>query len=353
MSADQIRRQLERIRAQHNDAERKVGEYQTRESQKRADASRARSAAARATSASTSRTKSNEADRREKEAEAAGKQATQWQQKATKYGKEVGRLLRDLDRAEAAEQRAADRKRDREQQLRDRRQAVAHTALSARVTAAEASVQDLHQSLPAPKPEKLRVLILTSSGEGDLRVGREVRQIRGAVQAAVLRDFVELDVRSAATPKDLLDGIIEFRPHVVHFSGHSNESFVVFEEDTDAHNPGIAIPAGVFARAMAAVDTPPSLVIFNSCNSAEQAAQLVEGVVPFAIGMADSVEDGDAIRYAARFYGAIANGQSVGGAHEVARTDLEMQGSDRDDLPTLHAGPGYDPRDAALVTGTV
>jgi hypothetical protein len=31
-------------------------------------------------------------------------------------------------------------------------------------------------------------------------------------------------------------------------------------------------------------------------------------VVPFAIGMADNIEDGDAINYAAQFYAAVANG---------------------------------------------
>jgi hypothetical protein len=36
---------------------------------------------------------------------------------------------------------------------------------------------------------------------------------------------------------------------------------------------------------------------------------------PSAIGMADSIEDGDAITYAARFYAAVADGQSFRSAH--------------------------------------
>jgi hypothetical protein len=168
----------------------------------------------------------------------------------------------------------------------------------------------------------------------------------------VHRDFIEFDIRPAATTSDLLDGITEFRPHVVHFSGHSNESFILFEDDTDGPNPGIAIPAAVFASALAAVDEPPSLIVLNSCNSAPQAAQLIQGVVPFAIGMSDTVDDGDAIRYSARFYGAITNGQSIEGAHELARTDLEMQGTAGHDIPTLMVAAGLSARDASLVTGT-
>ena len=71
---------------------------------------------------------------------------------------------------------------------------------------------------------------------------------------------------------------------------------------------------------------PPSLVVFNSCNSESQAVSLVQGIVPFAIGMSDTVDDGDAIRYAARLYGAIANGQSIGGAHELAARIWKCRG---------------------------
>lgn len=353
MSASQIRSQLERKRAQQAEAEKKAGEFRSRESKKRAEAAKAQAAAARATNASSARSKLAESRRREGEAAAAGKDAARWQVKAAGYSNEALRLARSLERAEASEQRAAQTQRDREQRQRDQRHAAERSALTERVASAEANVARLQQHLPAPRPEKLRILLLTSSGEGDLRVGREIRQIRAAVKAAAHRDYVDLDVRSAATPQDLLDGITEFRPHVVHFSGHSDEKFVVFEEDTDDPNSGVAIPAEVFARALRAVDTPPSLVVLNSCRSAAQAERLVAGVVPFAIGMADKIYDDDAIGYAARFYGTIANGQSIEGAHEIARTDLEMRGAEGHLLPTLYAAESYDPRNASLVTGPV
>jgi len=353
MSAAQIRSQLERKQAQHINAERKAGKYRSKESKKRADAAKARSVAASTKSAQTAKSKYRDADQRDREAESAGKEASRWQSRASGYAKEAAVLSSKLAKAIASEQRGAEQKRDREQKQRDRREAAANAVRSDRVTSAEMRVASLQDSLPSPKPEKLRVLILTSSGEGDLRVGREMRQIRAAVRAAVLRDFIELDLRPAATPSDLLDGITEFRPHVVHFSGHSDEAFVVFEGDTDAPNPGVAIPATVFARAIAAVDYPPSLVVFNSCNSESQAVSLVQGIIPFAIGMSDTVDDGHAIRYAARFYGAIANGQSIGGAHELARADLEMQGAAGHELPTLAVAEGLDARMLALVTGTV
>lgn len=75
--------------------------------------------------------------------------------------------------------------------------------------------------------------MLGASSEGDLRVGREQKLIRAAVESALHRDQIELDVRPAATTADLLDGITKFRPHVVHFSGHSNDDLIVFEDEAD------------------------------------------------------------------------------------------------------------------------
>jgi hypothetical protein len=165
--------------------------------------------------------------------------------------------------------------------------------------------------LREPKPEKLRVLILGASSEGDLRVGREQKRIRAAVESVLHRDQIELDVRPAATTADLLDGLTKFRPHVVHFSGHSSDDLIVFEAEEDGPHEGVVVTAHAFASAVKATDDPPLLVLLNSCKSASQIDDLVGQVVPFAIGMADSIEDGDAINYAARFYAAIANGHSI------------------------------------------
>lgn len=349
MSAAQIRSQIATKRSQYADAQKKAGQYRAKESAKRSEAAKARLAASKTNSASTAKTKLGEAVRRDKDAEAAGKEAARWSTKAAAYGKDVASLETKLSKAEVSEQKAADTKRAREQQQRDRQQAAANREIARRMTTTEHQVVHVLRAVPAPQPEKLRVLVLTSA-DGDLRVGREVRQITAAVKAAVNRDHIDFDVRPAATTADLLKGLTEFRPHVIHFSGHSDESFIVFEQDTDHPNDGINIPADVFARAIGSVDTPPGLVVLNSCSSADQAYGLIEGIVPFAIGMADEIEDHAAIGYAARFYGAIADGQSIAGAHNVARVALELEGIDDHDLPTLAVADGFDAATTILVT---
>ena len=349
MSSNQYRSELERKRKQRTEAETKAGEYRTKESQKRSESAKARLAASKANSDSTRLSKLRESERKDKEAESAGKEAGRWQAKAAGFMKDESTLMTRLTNAERSESEAAERKRKRDQQQSDRRYAAERAALEARLAGAEATADRAFRILPAPKPEKLRVLILGAASEGDLRVGREQKRIRTAVESALHRDQIELDVRPAATTADLLDGITRFRPHIVHFSGHSDHDLIMFEDDTDEHHEGVVVTAQAFSRAIQATDNPPLLVLLNSCNSASQIDDVVANVTPFAIGMADSIDDADAINYAAQFYAAVANGQSIRSAHLSGRVALELAGLDGAALPTLAHAPDADPASTILV----
>lgn len=352
MSASQYRGQLERKRKQRIDAERKAGEFRSRESAKRAEAARARQAAAKSTSQSTTKSKLRDAERRDNEAETAGKEAGRWQSRAAAYAKEESSLQARLSRAERSEFEAAERRRQHELREADRRAAAEKALLNSRISETEHVLDRALRQLPAPKPEKLRILVLGASSEGDLRVGREQKRIRSAVESALHRDWIELDVRPAATPSDLMDGITKFRPHVVHFSGHGDEDIIWLEDEKDEPHEGVIVSASVLAKVVRATDSPPLLVLLNSCNSASQIDALVDRVVPFAIGMAEEINDGDAINYAAQFYAAIANGQSINSAHLAAKVRLELDGLDGAELPTLAWAPDVDPAATILVKPT-
>lgn len=349
MSAGQYRGQLERKRKQRVDAEKKAGEHRTKESKKRSEAAKARQAAAKTKSETTARSKLREADRKDKGAETAGTEAGRWQVKAAGYLQEESALITKLTRAEQAEAEAEERRRKRDQERAGRRTASERASLESRIKGAEDSVNHVLRQLPEPKPEKLRVLMLGASSEGDVRVGREQKRIRAAVESALHRDQIEMDVRPAATAADLLDGMTKFRPHVVHFSGHSEDDLIVFEDEQDEPHQGVIVTASSFAKAIRATDEPPLLVLLNSCKSAAQIDDLTVKVVPFAIGMADNIDDVDAINYAAQFYAAIANGQSIQSSHLSGQAALELAGLDGADLPTLAWAQGVDPAKTFLV----
>ncbi len=349
MSANLYRRQLEGVRKRRVAAEKKAGALRATEAAKRTAAASARAAAARTQSAQTSMTKGRVADQREREAVAAGREAAKWQSNAAGYSGDEAKLQAKLAAAETAERAISDRRREREVRAIEQEAAADRAELVHRIAAAEDGLSGVLSELRAPKPERLRVLMLAASSEGDLRVGREQKRIRAAVETALHRDLVELDVRPSATIADLLDGITKFRPHVVHFSGHSGDDLIEFEAEVDEHHEGIVVSARAFAAAVSATDDPPLLVLLNSCHSASQIDRLVHAVVPFAIGMADEIDDGDAIVYPAQFYAAVANGQSVWAAHQSGRAALSLAGAPGEELPTLASAEGRDPRMAILV----
>lgn len=142
--------------------------------------------------------------------------------RAAGYAKDELGVAKDLARAETSETKTADRTRQRDEKRAEQRAAAQRAELETRINRTEMNVTQAIRELREPKPEKLRILLLGASSEGDLRVGREQARIRKAVEAALHRDYVDFDARPAATTADLLDGITKFRPHVVHFSGHSN-----------------------------------------------------------------------------------------------------------------------------------
>jgi hypothetical protein len=90
-------------------------------------------------------------------------------------------------------------------------------------------------------------------------------------------------------------------------------------------------------------------VFLNSCHSAAHLDAIVADLVPFAIGMGNEIADGAAIAYAAQFYAAVANGQSIRSADRLARVNLKMSGLSGADLPVLACAANVDPEQAVLV----
>lgn len=349
MSANQYRSELIRKRNQRVNAEKRASGFRIKEASKRSEATKARAAAARASSASTASMRIREAARKDTEADAAGKEVGAWQRRAASYSKQEAVIQEKLSRAEQSEAATVERRRQSAERSSAAASRQRQLAIDLRLDQQQAQISHAMQTIRPPKPERLRILMLSASAEGDLRIGREAKRIRAGIQSALGRDLVDLDIRTAATTDDLLDGLTSFRPHVVHFSGHSEESFVVFEEDADVFNEGVMVDAGVFSRALAAVDEPPLLVLLNSCNSESQATRLASEVVPFAIGMSDEIYDTDAITYAAAFYSAIANGQTIAAADRIGKVSLELAGLSGYELPTLSSALEADAEATRLV----
>ena len=323
--ADQLRSEIARLKSTEADLKKQRSAAMAEVAKATAAARDKRSRNTRTTSLSTANSNLREAERQDKRAVDYDKKATDLSKKIADNVKRQTEKERSLDSALRDEQRQQDR--DGERRRRTERDHAREIGKLSRQT-----VHHVHETrvIEPPKPERLRVLYLSANPEMDLRLDAEVRMVRDSVRKALHRDLVDIDHRPAATPEDLLDGLNEFRPHVVHFSGHSGDGVALFDNGSVDEPEGRDVSIGLLRRALAATDTPPLALVLNSCDSLD-GADVILDVVPVVIGMASSISDLGAATFAARFYAAVASAQSVQAAVKQGAVGVDLAVLDDDE----------------------
>ena len=185
-------------------------------------------------------------------------------------------------------------------------------------------------AIPAEEPERNRTRILFFAanpiGEGQLNLGKEIREIEASLSRAKLRDRFEIIQAHATRPKDLMRRILEVRPEFVHFSGHGSQEGIYMLDDDDKPN---LISTKQIADVFKLFTEVVGCVVLNACYSNSQAAQIRE-YVPNVIGTTQKLPDTDAIEFASMFYAAIGEGNEIAFAFEYARLGLDLEGGEAD-----------------------
>lgn len=339
--ADTYRADLARLKDREATLRKELNRHETDAARAIEDERKQMASAGRTSSASTRNSYLNGAERARKKAVEAGRKAADVSQKLSQNARDQANKVRTLQSAEKSEQQAADRAADQR-----RRKEKDHAREIARLSSP--TVHYVH--VRPPEREKLRVLYLTANPGLDLRTDAEVRQVQQALRGAKYRDLVDIEQRPAATFQDLLDGLNDMRPHIVHFSGHAGGEAIQF--DTASLTPGAGDLVGfeVLVQALDATDHPPRLLVLNACDTLE-GAETILPAVPVIIAMSDSVLDTAAILFAAQFYAAIASGQSVGSALKQGKVKVRAAILDEDasQLPQHVARPDVSIDELVLV----
>jgi hypothetical protein len=203
--------------------------------------------------------------------------------------------------------------------------------------------------IPATPVEKV-ILFLAANpiATGQLRLDEEVREIEAGWQRAKHRDRFTLKQQWAVRPRDLQRAILEFKPQIVHFSGHgigSSEASVpesatrkllplnrvgeetgeagLFLEDQTGRAKLVSTEAiaGLFELFKNHVEC----VVLNACYSERQASAIAQHI-PYVIGMDRAISDRAAIEFAIGFYDALGAGESVEFAYKLGCSAIRMAG---------------------------
>jgi hypothetical protein len=184
------------------------------------------------------------------------------------------------------------------------------------------------------KRKHLDVLYLTANPHGDLRVGAEVNRVQQEVRGSKLRDNIDIHYRPAADLDSVTQGLNDLAPAIVHFSGHGNESGVGTDDARAARPAGKLVSFELLAKAVAATDKPPQVIVLNSCKSAGAKKSFFPPAKAI-VAMGDSIGDLAAIAFAAKFYAAIAAGQSLHSAFAQGKVAVEAVSINEADTPEL------------------
>jgi hypothetical protein len=199
------------------------------------------------------------------------------------------------------------------------------------------------------RKKRLDVLYSTANPnpKSPLRVEAEMRQVQEAVRGSRLRDNIALHYRPAANLKSILDGLNDLSPGIVHFSGHGYDGGIAVDHGRVKPPSGKVLTFDLLAKAIAAVDTPPRVIVLNSCHSAGAKKAFLPPAKAI-VAMGDSISDLAATAFAAQFYGAIAAGQSLKSAFNQGLVAIEAVSLNEAKTPQLILADGIKASDVVL-----
>lgn len=356
------RTELERARRKQADEEKKASAAAKAASDKRKSAGRTSSESSRSSYL-------REAERKDEQATRARSAAATASAKVANCQKKVHEAEAALDKAREAgrkkiEDRATrDRKKrdDEERRARERAERTARDAARERQradAARDAQLGNLGAGLSVVRgdvaatravvdarpwenvPERITILVLTAEPDGQdpLRIDRELREIQQQVRSSDLRDSIVFEYRQAARFGDLIQHLNETAPDVIHFSGHGSGAGLALHADDDTTK---RLSNEQLDQVLAVAPKPLKLVVFNSCDSAEQAKVAVRHAAA-AIGMNKPIGDEVARVFAGQLYNSLGFGRSLGLALRQALLFVEMQLDYTSGEPTLALADGVE-----------
>jgi len=181
----------------------------------------------------------------------------------------------------------------------------------------------------------LRILVMVSSPTqlAYLNVDEEKAKLQGALGKLEKSGRVQLHWLEKATVDELQKTLRTAEFHVFHFIGHGdfdaaiNQGWLAFEDELDALDQVNAEQVGAILNNHRSL----RLVVLNSCKGARTAltnpfastaATLVQLGIPAVVAMQFAISDKAAIKFADKFYDAIADGLPVDMAATEARVAL-------------------------------
>src|SRR5688500_15649070 len=145
----------------------------------------------------------------------------------------------------------------------------------------------------SPEKQKLKILFLVADpgNAARLHLGKELQEVRDKLEK---NPYFEITDKQAVKADDVLQAIMTYKPNIVHFSGHGQDTGeVCFEDEQGKSKP---MPPEALASLFSLVTDYVKCVLVNTCY-AEKQAKAIAQYVPVVIGKKKEISDTDAIKF--------------------------------------------------------
>lgn len=199
------------------------------------------------------------------------------------------------------------------------------------------------------KRRRLHVLYLMSNPtkRHALSLDKEVKAVKEEIARSRFRSNIMLHQSEAADFKDILNGLNDHTPRIVHFSGHGNARGIAMDAGVVGRSKTRLVTFDLLGKAIAATSSPPEIVVLNACKSAGARKALLKCAKAIVV-MENVVSDVAAVAFAKHFYGAIASGQPLQFAFDQACVAVEFISMGEASTPALLMAAGVDPKKLIL-----
>ncbi|MBW4479559.1 MAG: GUN4 domain-containing protein [Tolypothrix brevis GSE-NOS-MK-07-07A] len=191
--------------------------------------------------------------------------------------------------------------------------------------------------------KKILILAANPKQTSRLRLDEEVRDIKEGLRLSQQRDKFILQQEWAVRPRDVRRAVLDFRPNIIHFSGHgSGSTGLSFEDETGKEKLVTSEAlAGLFGQFAKQVEC----VVLNACYSEEQALAIAQHI-DYVIGMNAAIGDKAALEFAVGFYDALVaydprydTYSRIEFAFNIACNAIQFAGVSGDSIPIMKKKP--------------
>lgn len=167
------------------------------------------------------------------------------------------------------------------------------------------------------------ILLLAANPKGtkNLRLQEEEREIKERLRLAGYGK-VPINSAGAIRPRDVQQAMLDFNPHVVHFSGHgAGQEGLVFE---DAIGQEKLVDSEALAELFELFSDQVECVVLNACYSKFQAEAIAQHI-DYVIGMSKEIGDNAAIKFSVGFYTALGAGRPFKFAYKLGCNAIRLE----------------------------